>query len=140
MAPTATAVRPASRTKKSAKQNALRGGLAGNIKAFAATERLFSLGDPKTDLYLMESGVVALDRVSPLLVRLEQRAIIAAGPSHGLRLSDLNALRALVDETSLNKVTSSNIDRVPLPPSEARGDASLPNPSRPLGKIEASPT
>ena len=32
----------------------------GALKAFAPTERLFSLGDPKTDLYLVESGVVAV--------------------------------------------------------------------------------
>ena len=63
MAPTATAARPASRTTKIAKQNTLRGGLASNIKAgLAATEPLFSLGDPKTELYLIESGVVAVLR------------------------------------------------------------------------------
>ena len=244
MAPTATAVQPASRTKKIAKQNTLRGSLASNIKPFAATEPLFSLGDPKTDLYLIESGVVtvyeprlegrqailefafpgdivglgflqthtctarasvetvahcvpfsaqdrlvgddprsqsglanaierefeflrrssikfsrenplgriaaflltlsrqneeegrdptlltqplqcgvvadflapSLDRLGSLLVRLEQRAIIAPCPPYGLRLSDLNALRALVDETSINKVTSLKIDRAPLLP------------------------
>ena len=60
MAPTATAVRPASRTKKIAKQNTVRGNLADSIKAFAATELLFSLGDPKTEVYLIESGVVAV--------------------------------------------------------------------------------
>jgi CRP/FNR family transcriptional regulator len=235
MAPTATAVRPASRTKKIAKQNTVRGNLANSIKAFAATELLFSLGDPKTELYLIESGVVAvyepriegrqtilefafpgdivglgflqthtctarasvetvahcvpfsaqdrlvgddprsqaalanaierefeflrrssikfsrenplgriaaflltlsrqneeegrdptlltqplecgvvadflslsLDRLGLLLVRLEQRAIIAPCPPHGIKLTDLNALKALVDEPTLNKVTSS---------------------------------
>ena len=254
MAPTATAVR------KIAKQNTLRGNLAGSIKAFAATELLFSLGDPKTELYLIESGVVAvyepriegrqtilefafpgdivgpaflqthtctarasvemvahcvpfsaqdrlvgddprsqsalanaierdfeflrrssikfsrenplgriaaflltlsrqneeegryptlltqplecgvvadflalsLDRLGSLLVRLEQRAICST-PSTGNQLTDLNALKALVDEPTLNKVTSSNIDRVPLLPSEARGDASRPHPPRPPG-------
>ena len=45
---------PASRTRKIAKQNTLNG------KAFAATELLFSLGDPKTEVYLIESGVVAV--------------------------------------------------------------------------------
>ena len=232
MASTATAAQPASRTTKIAK-NTLRGGLASNIKGFAATEPLFSLGDPKTELYLIESGVVAvyeprlqgrqaifefafpgdivglgflqthtctarasvetvahcvpfsaqdrlvgddpksqaglanaierefeflrrssikfsrenplgrtaaflltlsrqneeegrdptlltqplqcgvvadflalsLDRLGSLLVRLEQRAIIAPCPPHGLRLTDLNALKALVEEPFLDKVT-----------------------------------
>ena len=76
---------------------------------------------------------LSLDRLGSLLVRLEQRAIIAPCPPHGIQLTDLNALKALVDEPSLNKVTSSNIDRVPLLPSEARGDASLPTPPRPPG-------
>ena len=231
MASTVTAPQPASRTKKIAKQNTLRGGLASNIRAFAAAERLFSLGDPKNDLYLVETGVVAvyeprlverhaiiefafpgdivglgflpthtctarasvktvahcvpfsaqdrlvgddprlqaalanaierefeflrrssikfsrenplgriaaflltlsrqnveegrdptlltqplqcgvvadflalsLDRLGSLLVRLEQRAIIAACPPYGLRLTDLNALKRLVDETSADR-------------------------------------
>ena len=60
MAWTATAAQPASRTRKIAKQNTLHGNLASSIKAFAATELLFSLGDPKTELYLIESGVVAV--------------------------------------------------------------------------------
>jgi CRP-like cAMP-binding protein len=60
MAWTATAAQPASRTGKIAKQDTLHGNLAGSIKAFAATELLFSLGDPKTELYLIESGVVAV--------------------------------------------------------------------------------
>ena len=55
MASTATAAQPASRTKKIAKQNTLRGGL-GSV----AAELLFSLGDPKTDLYFIESGVVGV--------------------------------------------------------------------------------
>jgi CRP/FNR family transcriptional regulator, anaerobic regulatory protein len=233
MAATATAARPASRTKKIAKQNTLSRCLASDTQAFAATEPLFSLGDPKTELYLIESGVVtvyeprlqgrqailefafpgdvvglgflqthtctarasvetvahcvpfsaqdrlvgddpglqaglanaierefeflrrssinfsrqsplermaaflltlsrqneeegrdptlltqplqcgvvadflalSLDRLGLLLVRLEQRAIIAPCPPHGIKLTDLNALKALVDEPSLGKVT-----------------------------------
>jgi CRP/FNR family transcriptional regulator len=233
MVPTTSAARPGSRPKKIAKQNTLHGRLASNIREFAATELLFSLGDPKTDLYLIESGVIAvyeprfegrqaiieftfpgdivglgflqthtcsarasvetvarcvpfsaqdrlvgkdprsqaalanaierefeflrrasikfsrenplgrlaaflltlsrqneeegrdptlltqplqcgvvadflalsLDRLGTLLVRLEQRAIIAPCPPHALRVTDLNALKALVDEPSLNKLT-----------------------------------
>src|SRR6185436_5521588 len=59
MVPTTSAARPASRTKKIAKPNTLH-GRASNIRVFAATELLFSLGDPKTDLYLIESGVIAV--------------------------------------------------------------------------------
>ena len=43
---------PASTAKEIAPQNTLRSNLARNVKSFAATEPLFSLGDPKTDLYL----------------------------------------------------------------------------------------
>lgn len=267
MARTATAAQPASRTRKIAKQNTLLGDLASSIKTFAATELLFNLGDPKAELYLIESGGVAvyeprlqgrqaiielafpgdivglgflqmhtcsarasvetvahcvpfsaqdrlvgddprsqaglanaierefeflrrssiefsrenplgriaaflltlsrqneeggrdptlltqplecgvvedflalsLDRLGSLLVRLEQRAIIAPCPPHGLRLCDLNALRALVDETSLNKVTSLNMDRVPLPQARPEGTPLYPIQPVPLGTIEASP-
>jgi CRP/FNR family transcriptional regulator, anaerobic regulatory protein len=60
--------------------------------------------DPRLLTQPLQCGVVAdflalsIDRLGSLLVRLEQRGIIAPCPPHGLRLSDLNALRALVDE------------------------------------------
>jgi CRP/FNR family transcriptional regulator, anaerobic regulatory protein len=61
MALTATAGRPNPRTaiaktKQTTSTHVLRSGL----KVFAATEPLFCLGDPKTELYLVESGVVAV--------------------------------------------------------------------------------
>ena len=61
MALTATAARPHPRTSiGSAKQIAQGSSVRSALKAFAPTERLFSLGDPKTELYLVESGVVAV--------------------------------------------------------------------------------
>ncbi len=58
---TAMAVRPDPRTTVgSSKHITLGSGVRSALKAFAPTERLFSLGDPKTDLYLVESGVVAV--------------------------------------------------------------------------------
>lgn len=60
MALTATA-RPDPRTGiASAKPITAGSGVRSALKAFAPTERLFSLGDPKTELYLVESGVVAV--------------------------------------------------------------------------------
>jgi CRP/FNR family transcriptional regulator, anaerobic regulatory protein len=58
MALTATAARPNPRTAiGNAKQTTV---VRSGLKAFAATEPLFYLGDPKTELYLVESGVVAV--------------------------------------------------------------------------------
>ncbi len=59
MALTATAVRPDPRTSIGAGRIATESGLS-TLKAFAPTERLFSPGDPKTELFLVESGVVAV--------------------------------------------------------------------------------
>jgi CRP/FNR family transcriptional regulator, anaerobic regulatory protein len=61
MALTATAARPVPRTRiGTAEQITSGSGVRSALKAFAPTERLFSLGDPRTDLYLVESGVVAV--------------------------------------------------------------------------------
>ena len=58
---TATAARTDPRTGIGiAKQIALGSGVRSALKAFAPTERFFSLGDPKTNLYVVESGVVAV--------------------------------------------------------------------------------
>jgi len=58
---TATAARPDPRPRIGiAKQIALGSGVRSALKAFAPTERFFSLGDPKTNLYVVESGVVAV--------------------------------------------------------------------------------
>ena len=59
MALTATAVRPDSKTTRIAKDHFWRWP-SSVIKGFGALEPLFSLGDPKTDLYVVESGVVAV--------------------------------------------------------------------------------
>ncbi len=61
MALTATAARPNPRTTiGSAKRIPAGGGVRNALKAFAPAERLFGLGDPKTELYLVESGAVAV--------------------------------------------------------------------------------
>jgi CRP/FNR family transcriptional regulator, anaerobic regulatory protein len=61
MALTATAARPDPRTTiASAKRITAGRGVRSALKAFAPAERLFSLGDPKTELYLVESGAVAV--------------------------------------------------------------------------------
>ena len=61
MSVTATAIRPDPRTAiGSAKRITHDGGIRTALKTFAPTERLFSLGDPKTELYVVESGVVAV--------------------------------------------------------------------------------
>ncbi len=60
MALTATAARPNPRTTIGAGRIATGSGIRSALKAFAPTERLFSLGDPKTELYLVESGFVAV--------------------------------------------------------------------------------
>src|SRR3974390_945720 len=58
---TAMAVRADPRTTVGSSKHIILGsGVRSALKGFAPAERLFSLGDPKTDLYLVESGVVAV--------------------------------------------------------------------------------
>jgi len=60
MALTATAVRPDPKTTRISKQTPTGSGARSGLKLFVALDALFSFGDPKTDLYLVESGVVAV--------------------------------------------------------------------------------
>jgi CRP/FNR family transcriptional regulator, anaerobic regulatory protein len=61
MGVTAAATRPNPRTAiETAKQAYSSDVVRRGLKVFAATEALFSLGDPKTALYLLESGVVTV--------------------------------------------------------------------------------
>ena len=60
MALTATAARPNPRTTRNAEDLTASSGARSSLKVFVALDPLFSFGDPKTDLYLVESGVVAV--------------------------------------------------------------------------------